>query len=136
MVQKQIHKLYFYIESSKKKKKFDGAGNSDAGGDDKLTFLWGLISYKNNIIRTRLKFAQKLRTSSEQLRLGFRCKCSCKFLLKNTAHHVITCGVSSKVLLHLETPSEQRRKSKLCRSPTCFTTVPNCIYGNSSKPLL
>ena len=44
--------------------------------------------YKNNFIRTtRLKFAQKLRTSKEQLRLGFRCKFNCKFLLKNTSRH-------------------------------------------------
>ena len=36
--------------------------------------------YKNTCIRTtRLKFAQKLRTSKEQLRLGFRCKCDCNF---------------------------------------------------------
>ena len=42
------------------------------------------IFYKNNFIRTRLKFAPKLRTSQEQLRLGFGCLCNCKFLLKNT----------------------------------------------------
>ena len=46
------------------------------------------------------------------MRLGFRCKCNCKFLLKNTTHHVITCGVSLQVFLQLETLSEQRRKSK------------------------
>ena len=35
------------------------------------------LFYKNNFIRTtRLKFAQKLRTSSEQLRLGFIFKCN------------------------------------------------------------
>ena len=43
------------------------------------------LFYKNNFIRTtRLKFAQIFRISKEQLRLGFRCKCNCKFLLKNT----------------------------------------------------
>ena len=41
--------------------------------------------YKNNFIKTtRLKFAQIFRISKEQLRLGFRCKCNCRFLLKNT----------------------------------------------------
>ena len=41
--------------------------------------------YKNNFRRTtRLKFAQIFRISKKQLRLGFRCKCNCKFLLKNT----------------------------------------------------
>ena len=39
--QKQIHKLYFNMETSKQKilKKSDAAGNSDAGGDDKLKFF-------------------------------------------------------------------------------------------------
>ena len=37
-----------------------------------------------------LNFAQKLRTRQEQLRLGFKCKCNCKFLLKNTTHHLIS----------------------------------------------
>ena len=48
--------------------------------------------YKNNFIRTtRLKLrTQKLRTSYEQLRLGFRCKYNCKILLKNTTHHAFT----------------------------------------------
>ena len=57
------------------------------------------------------------------MRLGFRCKCNCKFLLKNTTHHVITCGVSLQVFVQLETLSEQRRKSKLRR--TCLMT---CLY--------
>ena len=51
-----------------------------------------------------------------------------------TTHHVTTCGVLMKVFLQLEeTLSEQRRKSKLCR--TYFMTVPKCIYGND-KPML
>ena len=40
----------------------------------------------------------------KQLRLGFRCKFSrfnCKFLLKNTTHHVIICGVSLQIFLQL-----------------------------------
>ena len=36
-------------------------------------------------------------------------------------------------ILPLETLSEQRRNSQLCR--TCFMTVAKCIYGNN-KPLL
>ena len=48
-------------------------------------------------------------------------------------HHVITRDVSLQVFVQLETLSEQRRKSKLCR--TCFMTVPKCIYGNN-KPML
>ena len=79
------------------------------------------LFYKNNFIRTRLKFAQKLRTSLEQLRFGFRCKCNCKFFI------VITC----RSVLQLGTPSEQRRKSKLCR--TCFMTVPKCIIRASDR---
>ena len=72
--------------------------------------------YKNNFIRTTsLKFSH---AKNNLLRLGFRCKCNWKFLLKNTTHHIITCSVSLQIFLQLETPSEQRRKSKLCR--TCF----------------
>ena len=52
---------------------------------------------------------------------------NCKYLLKNTTHHVITCDVSLQVILQLETLSEQRRKSKLCRM--CYMTVPKCIHG-------
>ena len=36
-------------------------------------------------------------------------------------------------ILPLETMTEQKRKSKLCR--TCFMTVAKCICGNN-KPLL
>ena len=52
---------------------------------DSLFQEYTLFFFRNNFIRTtRLKFAQKKRTSKEQLRLGFRCKCDWKFLLKNT----------------------------------------------------
>ena len=58
--------------------------------------------YKNNFIRaTWLKFAQKLRTSYEQLRLGIRCKFNCKILLKNTTHPVIICGVLLQIIVQL-----------------------------------
>ena len=36
-----------------------------------LLLSYTLFFYKNNFIRTRLKFAQKLRISEEQSRLGF-----------------------------------------------------------------
>ena len=50
------------------------------------------------------------------MRLGFRYKFNCKFLLKNTTHYVIICGVSLQIFPQLLTLSEQRRKSKLCRT--------------------
>ena len=74
----------------------------------------------NNEAQIYPKIKNKLRTIT---RLGFRRTCNCKFLLKNTTHHVITCGVSLQVFLQLETLSEQRRKSKLRR--TCLMT---CLY--------
>ena len=87
--------------------------------------------YKNNFIRTtRLKFAQKLRTSWEKLRLGFRFKCNWKFLLNNTTHHVTTCSLSLQAFLQLETLSEQRRKSKMCR--TC-SQKPNENFNDSAE---
>ena len=54
--------------------------------DNNLLARTRFLFYKNNFIRTtRLKFAQKLRTSYlEQSRLGFGGKCNLKFLLKNT----------------------------------------------------
>ena len=76
--------------------------------------------YKNNEAQIYPKIKNKLRTI---MRLGFRCKCNYKLLLKNTTHHVITCSVSLPVFLQLETLSEQRRKSKLRR--TCLMT---CLY--------
>ena len=98
-----------------------------------FSFLIHALFYKNNFIRTtRLKFAQKLRTRLRTIvpRVRFRCKCNCKFLLKNTTHHVITCSVSLQVFLQfMEKLSEQRRKSKLC--PTCFMTVLNYKNENS-----
>ena len=55
---------------------------------------------KNNFIRTRLKFTQKINNKLRTImRLGFRCKCNCKFLLKNTTHHVITGNVSLQVFM-------------------------------------
>ena len=65
-------------------------------------------------LKTRKKIKNKLRAIEARLHS--------KFLLKNTTHHIITCGVSLQVFLQLEILSEQRRKSKLCR--TCFMTVP------------
>ena len=80
--------------------------------------------YKNNFIRTtKLKFAQKLWTILEQLSLGFRCKCNCKFLLKNTTHHVITCGVHCRSFCSYEHRVSTRENQNcaahllwLCRS--------------------
>ena len=65
----------------------------------------------------RLKFAQKLKTSKEQLKLGFRRK----FIEKTqyTREYMTSLHVAfhfrTQVFLQLETLSEQRRKSKLCQ---------------------
>ena len=78
--------------------------------------------FNNNFIRTtKLKFAQKLRTSKERLRLGFRCKCNYKFLLKSTLR-LFTAGLFAV----RNTVSEKNRRRKLCR--TRFMTVQKCIY--------
>ena len=74
-------------------------------------FVWSLeglvrlcitpLFYKNNFKRTmRLKFAEQLRTSSGQLRLGFRCKCNCKVFIEkhSTSRHYVwrfAAGLSS-----------------------------------------
>ena len=41
-----------------------------------------------------MQICPKIKNRQGQLRLSFRCKCDWKFLLKNTTHHVIMCGVS------------------------------------------
>ena len=104
-----------FIFSGTNRKSFSGARRPKPPKQTPC-FLRGkytLFFIKNNFIRTTsLKFAQKLRTSSEQLRIGFRCKCNCKLLLKNTSHHVITFGVSMQVFLKSETLIEQRKMIK------------------------
>ena len=60
-----------------------------------------------------------------------------KYTSHNTSRHYMHVAFQCKMqvfrILPLKTLSEQRRKSKLCR--TCFMTVAKCIYGNN-KPLL
>ena len=70
--------------------------------------------YKNNESQICPKIMNKQRKIKAQIRM------------KNTTHHIITWSVSLQVFLQLETQSEQRLKSKLCR--TCFMTVLKCIY--------
>ena len=52
--------------------------------------------YKHNEAQICPKVKNELRTIETP---GFGRKCSCKFLLKNTTHHVITCGASLQVFL-------------------------------------
>ena len=66
-------------------------------------------------------------------------KCNCKFLLKKYTSHntsrpyimAFHCRMQVFRILQLETLSEQRRKSKLCR--TCFMTVAKCIIGGGRE---
>ena len=85
------------------------------------TRVHAFFFYNNFIRTTKLKFAQKLRTSKERLRLGFRCKCNYKFLLKSTLR-LFTAGLFAV----RNTVSEKSRRRKLCR--TRFMTVQKCIY--------
>ena len=93
---------------------------------------WTRFFYKNNFIRTRLKFAQKLRTSYEQSRLDFWFKCNWKFLLRNETFHVITCSVSLRVFLHPRS-RVSREENQDCvahvfkNKTKTFMTVSKCI---------
>ena len=69
-----------------------------------------IVLYKYNEAHIYPKIKNKLRTIEAQLQMHI--------LLKNPTHPLHACGVSLQVFLQLETPSEQRRESKLCR--TCF----------------
>ena len=57
--------------------------------------------YQNNETQICTKI-KKLRTIEARLQMQMYNR---KFLLKNTTHHVITCGVSLQVFLQLETLS-------------------------------
>ena len=84
--------------------------------------------YKNNFIRTRCKFAQKLKTSKEQLRLDFRCKCKVLqiFIEKRDTSRHFGVSILMQVFLQLETLCEQRRSE--CRS--VYTAIINLCCRN------
>ena len=68
--------------------------------------------YKNNFIRTRLKFCPEIKNKLRTLGVRLQMNCNCKFLLKNTTHHVITCGVSLHIFLQYRKTECAEKKIK------------------------